>query len=372
MKFTVAYDVFTDAVTWVARTIPSRPAIPILAGLKISANEDGQVSLSSRDSDITSHINIFGDIKETGEILVNGKLLSEICRSLPKKEISFIVENKNLKISCGSAKFSIKSMEMADYLEFPVLSKKIGSVDGTLWQEAVSQVSVAASNDDTLPLLTAICMEIEENKISLLATDKYRLCLRELLWDATDKYTNKILVKASRVLDIAKSSGAAKVELFVDDLEKPALIGFSAGGKESVLQIIDGEYPEVKRLFPETSTGNILLNRSLFVDALRRSRLVAEKNPAVNLGFNEEEIVIEAGQGETAQASEVVEAQLTGDEISFRFNPIILQSTIESIREEKIRILYTQENKAVLIKAENEKGESNEDLRILVMPTRKF
>ena len=342
MKFQVEYDTFTEAVTWVARTIPNRPAIPVLAGMKITAKEEGVITLGSRDSDISSHIEIDGEVLDTGEILVNGKLLADICRNLPNKAITFSLEDNKLEIECGTTRFSMKIMTMDDYSELPEMPEIIGKVDGSIWEEAVSQVSIAASHDDTLPMLVSICIEISGNQISLLATDRYRLALRELAWEAKEENLEKrILVRSARLLEIAKSLGSSSVNIHLDSLENPSLLGFSAAGKQNTVQLTDGEYPQVRSLFPTEVEGSASVDREEMLNAIKRSRLVVEKNSAVRLSLQPEELVIEAGQGEVAQASEVIGAKLAGEEIKLAFNPVFLQDALSVIKEENMHLSYT-------------------------------
>lgn len=374
MKFQVARDVFTEAVSWVAKTIPNRPAMPVLAGLKINATREGTISLVARDSDITSHVDIEAAVDEPGEVLVNGRLLAEVCRNLPNKPIDFELAGTQVELECGSARFSLKTMSLEDYSEIPQLPPVIGVVDGNEWQESVSQVTVAASNDDTLPMLISVCLEIKGDEISLMATDRYRLALREIQWEPKDsQIEQRILVRASRLLDIAKSLGTAgPIEISLDDLEKPSLIGFSGGGKQNTVQLIDGEYPQVRTLFPESVDGYAVVNRQMMADAIKRSKVVVEKNSSVRLSFTEEQLVVEAGQGDTAQASEALSAQLFGDEISLAFNPTYLSDSLGSINAENVRLLYTQPSRPAVFSPENEKGEVDESFKILLMPVRTF
>lgn len=371
MKFEVEREVFAEAVTWVARTIPNRPAIPALAGLKITAGEDGQVTLASRDSDITSHLVMDAAVVESGEILVNGKLLAEISRSLPNKKILFSVNKKKVEIECGSAHFSLKTMPLDEYSETHEMPAAAGTVDGSVWQEAVSQVTVAASNDDTLPMLVSVCIEIEGKNIALMATDRYRLAVREIEWNPVGQNTKKrILVRASRLLDLAKSLGTTgEVEIHLD-AENPTLIGFAAGGKTSIIQLTDGEYPQVRTLFPAEVKGYATIERTPLLEAIKRSRLVVEKNTSVMLSLEEERITIEAGHGDRAQASEAIPATLNGEGISLAFNPTFLQEGINSINSRYVRLSYTTANKPAVLMPEGENGETDETFKILLMPIR--
>lgn len=371
MIITVEHAIFTEAVTWVARTIPNRPAVPVLAGMRIVAGEDGVVSLGSRDSDITSHIDIEATVDEPGEVLVNGKLLADICRSLPNKEITLQLDGGKLEISCGNSRFSMQIMAGEDYAELPEMPPVIGTVDGAEWQEAVTQVSIAASNDDTLPMLVSICVEISGDTISLMATDRYRLAIRDISWTPVKAdIETRFLVRASRLLDFAKALGTTgKVEISLQEEGPAALIGFSTGGMQNTIQLIDGEYPQVRSLFPTEVEGYAVMERQEILEAVKRSRLVAEKNSPVRLSFSAGEVLIEAGQRDSAQASEVLPAQLNGEDITMSFNPLFLQEGFGVMGEKDVRLSFTQATKPAVLVGEKE-GEVNNDFRLLLMPIR--
>ncbi|MFY9263045.1 MAG: DNA polymerase III subunit beta [Actinomycetaceae bacterium] len=373
MKIIVEHDIFTEAVTWVARTIPNRPAIPVLAGLKIKAAQNGTIALGSRDSDITSHIGIEADVLDAGEVLVNGKLLADICRALPVKPIELTLDGGKLEIECGNSRFTMKTMPTDEYTELPALPPVIGTVDGNEWLEAVSQATIAASNDDTLPMLVSVCIEIEGDQMSLMATDRYRLAIRDISWNPEDMTISKrILVRASRLLDIAKSLGSAgPIEVSLSDDGPAALIGFAAGGRQNTVQLIDGEYPQVRSLFPADTAGYMVMDRLDMLDAIKRSRLVVEKNAAVRLSFTEGEVTIEAGQGDNAQASEALPADVHSDDLKMAFNPVFLQEGFQAITGDKVRLAVTHPTKPAVMTADKD-GEADEEFRLLLMPIRTY
>ncbi|MFP7697012.1 DNA polymerase III subunit beta [Trueperella sp. LYQ143] len=374
MKLSVDHDVFADAVTWNARTIPNRPAIPVLAGMRFVAEEDGRISLGSRDSDVTSHITFDGDVQDPGDILVNGKLLAEIARALPNNKVNLTVDGGKLEIKAGSAQFSIKTMAREDYSELPQMPPVIGTVDGAEWERAVSQVSIAASHDATLPLLLSICIEIDGDTISLMATDRFRLTLRTITWEPKESdISARILVPAARLLDVAKSyASSGRLELSLDQEGGTAMLGISAAGRQNMIQLIDGEYPQVRALFPEEVNGNVVMNRTEFLDAIKRARLVVEKDAAVKCSLSESSVTVEAGHGDKAQASETMEAQLEGEDITIFFSPEYLQAGFAVIEEENVRISFTTASKPVIMVGQDNDGKVNDSFKLLLMPIRTF
>ena len=376
MKLHVDKDLFTDAVSWVARTIPNRPAVPVLAGMKIVASDDGKISLSSRDSDVTSHADIEDkvEVEETGEILVNGRLLADICRALPNEPIDFSTDGATVDIECGSARFTMKVMMMDDYAELHEMPPVVGTVDGAEWEKAVQQVSIAASSDDTLPMLVSVCIEIDGDQLTLMATDRYRLAVKQLQWKSeVANMKARILVRASRLLDIAKSLGSVgPVQIALNDSQAPTLIGFCAGGRQNTVQLIDGDYPQVLSLFPAEIEGYAVIDRYELAEAIKRARLVVEKNSAVRLSLSEGELELDAGQGDAARASEALQASLDGKDITMAFNPAFLQEGLAVIGDDFVRLSYTQESKPAVLTGEDKKGTLDESFKLLLMPIRTY
>ena len=375
MKLRVEHDVFADAVSWVARTIPSRPSLPVLAGMKIEADKDGVVALSSYDPDISSHAVIEAAVDEPGTTLVHGRLLSDFARALPNKPIDMELKGAKLEVVCGSSHISMQSMPLEDYPSPPPMPEVSGVVDGALWQETVAQVVTAASSDDTLPLLVSVCIEIEGKTMSLMATDRYRLAVRDLTWEPSNEdASHRILVRASRLSDIAKALGSVgKVELAIDNSGRTGMIGFSAAGRHNVARLIDGEYPQVRNLFPSEATGYAVIGRQEMLDAIKRARLVVEKNSAVRLSFSEGQVILEAGQGDNAQTSEALEATLHGEDMVMAFNPSFLQEGLGATSAPYVRLSFTSASKPAVLTAQPEiDGEDDQEFRLLLMPIRTY
>ncbi|MDO4887668.1 MAG: DNA polymerase III subunit beta [Actinomycetaceae bacterium] len=375
MKLRVEHEVFADAVSWVARSIPSRPSLPVLAGMKIEAFRDGTVALSSYDPDISSHVVIEAAVDEEGEILVHGRLLAEFARALPHKPIDLETSGSKLEVVCGSSHIVMQSMPLEDYPSAPAMPDVTGTVDGALWQETVGQVVSAASSDDTLPLLVSVCIEIEGSKISLMATDRYRLAVRDLEWEpASPGISARILVRASRLSDIAKSLGSVgKIEVGIDDSGRTGMIGFSAAGRQNIARLIDGDYPQVRNLFPAEAAGHAVIDRQEMLDAIKRARLVVEKNSAVRLSFSEGQVVLEAGHGDNAQTSEALQASLEGEDIVMAFNPSFLQEGLSSATSPYMRLSFTSPSKPAVLTPQAEiGGEDSQEFRLLLMPIRTY
>ncbi len=372
MKFSVDRDVLADAVAWTSRAVPSRPPTPVLAGVKIDAERSGSVSLASFDYEVSARAKVVADVVAEGTALVSGRLLKEIANALPSRPVEFSVEGTKVVVTCGASRFALATMPVDQYPALPDLPRQSGTVDGSAFQQAVTQVTSAASRDETLPILTGVRVEIEGSSIALLATDRYRLALRTLAWKPTSKDMSAIaLLRAKTLLDTARALGSGEVDVALSTEADVTLIGFSAGGLVSTSLLMDGEYPPVRRLFPDTSPTTAVVKTSELIDATRRVSLVAERNSSVRLAFAQGEVVLDAGQTEDAQASEGLEARLDGDDITVAFNPHYLLDGLTAMTTEYVRLGFTQETKPVeFVGIDKPGGALASEFRYLLVPIR--
>lgn len=373
MRFRVDRDVLADAVTWTARSLPTRPPVPVLAGVRLEADTTGTVQLSSFDYEVSARSQIPADVSEAGSVLVSGRLLAEISRSLPDKPVDVVLEGTKVVVTCGASRFTLLTMPVEDYPNLPVMPPTTGTVDGDELTHAVAQVSVAASRDDTLPLLTGVRVEIEGEKVTLLATDRYRLALRELTWKPSSPDISTVaLVRARTLSDAAKSLGSAgSVTVALSTGSGVDMIGFEAAGRQTTSLLVDGDYPAVRRLFPDETPIHAVVGTHALADAAKRVALVAERNTPIRLSFSEGQVVLDAGQGDDAQASEALEATLVGDDISVAFNPQFLLDGLGALSTTFVRLSFTHPNKPVEFTGqETLDGEDNPEYRYLLVPIR--
>ncbi|MHB1489563.1 DNA polymerase III subunit beta [mine drainage metagenome] len=373
MKFRVERDVLADAVTWTARTLPTRPPVPVLAGVRIEADTAGTLHLSSFDYEVSARSEIAAEVSEPGVVLVSGRLLAEISRSLPPKPVDVVLEGSKVTVTCGASRFTLLTMPVDEYPALPVMPSISGTVDGDELTQAVAQVTVAASRDDTLPLLTGVRMEIEGEKITLLATDRYRLALRELSWrPATPDMSAVALVRARTLSDVSKSLGGSQtVNIALATGTGVDLIGFEAAGRHTTSLLVDGDYPAVRRLFPDETPIHAVVSTHALAEAAKRVALVAERNTPIRLSFTQGQVILDAGQGDDAQASEALESVLVGEDISVAFNPQFLQDGLSALTTDFVRLSFTHPNKPVEFTGqETLDGEDASEYRYLLVPIR--
>ncbi|UYM07366.1 DNA polymerase III subunit beta [Solicola gregarius] len=377
MKFRIDRDTLADAVAWTARTLPNRPSVPVLAGLLIETDDDG-LSLSGFDYETSARVRLPAEVADEGTALVSGRLLADICKSLPDKPVDLAMDGAKVAVTCGSTRFSLQTMPVEDYPTLPQMPSASGKINADQFATAVTQAVAAAGRDDMLPLLTGVRMEIEGSKISLMATDRFRASLRELDWFPDDTGASAQALVPARVLgETAKSlAGGEDVTIAISaDGAGEGLIGFEGvagnGHRSTTTRLLEGEFPRVRQLFQAESTTIAYVSTATLTDAVKRVSLVAERNTPVRLSFSAGQLMLEAGSGEDAQASETIEATVDGDDISIGFNPQYLLDGLNVMGEPVVHMAFTQHTRPASIAGVAEVG-ADPDLafRYLIMPVR--
>jgi DNA polymerase III subunit beta len=370
VKFRVDRDVVADAVAWTARTLPTRPTVPVLAGLRIDAAE-GQVAFSAFDYEVSARVVVDAEVADEGTALVSGRLLADISRSLPNRPVDVTADAGKVVLTCGSARFTLLTLPVDEYPELPGMPAASGTVDAGLLASAVSQVAIAAGRDDMLPLLTGVRIEIEGERVTLAATDRYRLAVRELTWQPNHPDISTVaLVPARTLADTAKSL-TGEVTLALAGTGQDTLLGLAAGGRRTTTRLIDGEFPKYRSLFPSEAVTTSRVEAAALIDAVKRVALVAERNTPVRLSFADEQVVLEAGSGEDAQASESLAALIEGDDISIGFNPSYLLDGLGAIDAPYAHLAFTQSTRPAVIQGTGGlDSDIHDDYRYLLMPVR--
>lgn len=380
VKIQLERDVLADAVTWVARSLPNRPSVPILAGLRIEARGD-EVVLSSFDYETSAKISVPADVTKEGVTLVSGKLLASIAQTLPNKPVNLEADELRVELTCGGARFTLQTLPLAEYPQLPKLPEATGTIDSSLFAHAVSQVFVAAGRDELLPVFTGVRLEIEGDTLSLLATDRYRMALREITWNPASASAEGAALIPARVLsDAAKSmtSGDHVTLNLAGGEAGDGLVGFTGEGTSGVQEIttrlLDGEFPKVRHLMNIHPALTVRMNNSELAAAVKRISLVAERNTPLRMVIGEEGITLEAATGDQAQGVEVVEAVVTdhtGEGISMTaagFNPHYLSDALGALDSPYVNFSFTAPGKPCLVTPLSEiDGEPTTDYRHVIM-----
>jgi len=373
MKFRVERDALADAVAWTAKSLPTRPSVPVLAGVLMRVSE-GQLTVSGFDYEVSSQVTIGVQADSDGAALVSGRLLAEITKALPAKPAEIAAVGTHLELVCGSARFTLPTMPVEDYPTLPSMPEMAGTIDASTFAHAVAQVAIAAGRDDTIPMLTGVRLELDGTTLSLLATDRYRAAVREISWRPKDDGINlQALVPARTLAETAKTLGPLGGDVLVA-LSRggvgEGMIGFTGGSRRTTSRLLDPDFPKIRSLFPDQHNARATLSVAALTEVVKRVALVADRTTPVRLSFAEGEVVIEAGGSEDARASEAMEGEFTGEPLTVAFNPGYLLDGLSILDAPTVFISFTTAMKPAVISPAAEDGEPIPSYRYLIMPMR--
>lgn len=382
-KFRLTRDDFADAVAWAARSLPARPTNPVLAGVLITASDDG-LTIASYDYDVSGEVQVPAEIASPGTALVSGRLLSDITRALPAKPVEVGVDGNRVMLSCGNARFSLPAMPVEDYPALPELPAETGLIPADLFAEAVGQVAVAAGRDDTLPMLTGIRVEISDDKVVLAATDRFRLAVRELNWSTPSAVEAAVLVPARTLAEAAKAvSPGADVHLALGtgaEVGEEKLLGIRSAGKRSTTRLLDAEFPKFRQLLPAEHSALASVGVAELTEAIKRVALVADRGAQVRMRFADGLLQLSAGGADgVGVAEEDLAVDFAGEPLTIAFNPTYLTDGLASLHSDRVTFGFTTASKPAVLRpaGENDSAAGNgpfpavhSDYVYLLMPVR--
>lgn len=358
LGFRLARDEFADAVAWVAKGLPARPAQPVLAGIRLSSEDDG-LRISGFDYDSSAEVTVAAEVSSPGSALVSGKLLSDITKALPAKPVDLSTEGSRVHLACGAAKFSLPMMAVDDYPTLPALPDETGSVDGDLLLEAIQQVATAAGKDDTMPMLTGVRVEFSGDRLVFASTDRFRLAVREIGWKpAFDGLEQGILVPARTLLEAVRgASGAGEVHLALGgsgEVGRDGLLGVRGGSRRSTTRLLDVEFPKYRQLLPAEHTTMVTIGVEDLSSAIKRAALVSDRGSQVRMEFGPDGLHLTAGAEGLGRAEEDLEAVVAGAPLSIAFNPTYLLEGLAAVRSDRVSFGLTQSSRPAVLRPADE------------------
>ncbi len=375
MKFRIERDALAEAVAWSARSLPARPAAPVLAGLLLEVSDD-QLSISGFDYEVSTQARLDVTAGSAGRALVSGRLLADISKSLPAHPVEFTADGSRVTISCGSSRFTLPTMPDEDYPRLPELPTTAGTVSSSVFARAASQVAIAAGKDDTLPMLTGVRFEIDGDRLTLAATDRYRLAIRELNWNpAIPESANAQVLVPARTLNDAAKSLTSEAELTIslsNSGNGEGIIGFSGTGRRTTTRLLDAQFPPYRTLLPTEFSVTADVQVAALIESVKRVALVADRGNPVRLQFSDGGLTLTAGGDDEGRAEENLEADFDGDEITTAFNPTFLLEGLGAIEEPVARLFFTTPTKPAIIRPAGAPGAASgpSDYTYLIMPVR--
>jgi DNA polymerase-3 subunit beta len=297
--------------------------------------------LSVFDYDTSAQVEIAAKVEESGRVLVSGRLMAEIVSKLPNAAVDFSTDGSKVQVNCGAAKFSLLTMPIDEYPSLPEIPATTGSVSGEDFSAAISQIAVAASREDVTPVLTTVLLETTKDSISLVATDRYRVAVQDIAWKSNAGEASA-LIPAKTLQEIAKTfANQGEIAISINPSDEKDLIAFKANKRSVTSRLIKGNFPAVKTLFPEKIENFAVLNTQDLLDSTKRVSLVLERESPIKFTFTSAALNLEAAGGETAQASESIDVQLTGGEVVVSLKPQFLIDGLAGVKTEYVKIGFT-------------------------------
>jgi DNA polymerase-3 subunit beta len=372
MKIRIERDPLADAVAWAARILPQKSQLPVLSGLRLDADTSGALKLSGFDYEVSAEAELDVTVAEAGSVLVPGRLLADITRSLPGQPVDIATDGTRVQVTCGSARFTLPTLPLDEYPTLPDMPEVAGTLGSDAFAAAVTSVAVAAGRDDTLPVLTGIRIEIDGEDVTLAATDRYRLAVRTLRWQPVDPSLQATaLVPARTLAEAAKAltAGAEVTLALATGASGEGMFGLSGSTRRTTTRLLDGEFPKYRSLLPDTAAATASVDTTALTEAVRRVSLVASRTSPVRLSFSADGLVLEAGGLDEAEAAESLPASFEGEPLTIAFNPAYLLDGLGAIDSDEARLSFTAATKpAVLTGKASEDGAG--DYRYLLMPVR--
>jgi len=362
VKFRCERDTLVEALTTAGRAVSSRGGqLPVLSGLHLTLEGDTlKVTGSDLDLTITRELVVGGD--EDGTAVIPSKLITDVVRALEGGAVELECKDLDVSIRGGRSDFSIRTIA-AD--EFPDLAEPGGqavTLDAGSFVSALKQVVKAASSDDSRPILTGVLLASEDAGLRLVATDSYRLAVRDLPGASVLDAGQKVLVPSRALNEVARlvdSADALTLRLGDSDAT------FEIEGLRVTTRLIDGDFPNYQGLIPEKNPNSLVVNRDALFDAVKRVRLMAQESTPVRLHMTSDGLELLAVTQDVGEAHETLDATYDGAELTVAFNAQFLLDGVEVSTTEDVRLETVDAQKPAVLRS----GE-DQDFLYLLMPVR--
>ena len=373
MKFRCERDSLVEALTTAGRAVSTRAtSSAALNGVRIES-EGNRLLIAGTDLDLTVHVSTEAIGLTDGACVAPSRLLSDIVRSLEPGAVTIESEDDKIEIAAARSRFSLRTFPLDDFpsLPEPPAPKVFLPAEGLV--DALRQVVRAASNDDARPLLTGVLIATEGAGIRLVATDSYRLALRDIEGSDASLDTSQILVPARALTELQRlsslgtgskegESGPPMVGLSIGDHD----VTFTAGEVRVSTRLLDGSYPDYRQLIPPEYPNRLHVGKDSLLDALRRVRLLVRDNTTpVRLSMRAGGVDLTVVSQEVGDASETVDADFEGGELTIAFNPSYLIDGVEAVAGDEVLLETVDATKPATVRAAE-----RSDFRYLLMPVR--
>jgi DNA polymerase-3 subunit beta len=341
-------DVLAGAAGWVAAALPARPAVPAFGGMLLRV-DGGRLTLSGFDHEVSSGADLDLVDGSDGVTLVPGRLFARIVGALPRRPVSLTVDGSAVVLTCATARFTLPVLPVDDFPALPAAPPVVGTVDAAAFAAEVARVALAASRDETVPVLATVRIELDDD-LTLVAIDRYRLAVGRLAWRPVAGVGGaSVLLPARTVADLARGLGhAGDLSLAVDPAQ-PGSMMFSGGGRRRAARTVDGTFVPYRSINPTSFGTRVEVSTAALTAAVNRVALVAEVQTPVRLALSAAGAAVSAGGGAGAGATEHVPVTLTGADVSLAVNPRYLLDGLKAVTAETVTLSIADAHRPVVL-----------------------
>ncbi|MGX7395352.1 DNA polymerase III subunit beta [Carnobacterium mobile] len=380
MKFTIKRSSFLKSIADVQRAISSRTTIPILTGIKIVANEEG-LTLTGSDSDIsietfipvTDETNAL-TIEKTGSIVLQARFFSEIVKKLPEETMELeVLDHFQTLITSATASFTINGLDANNYPHLPVIdTNESFTLPVGLFKQVIGQTVIAISTHESRPILTGVNMVIENGQLLAVATDSHRLSQRIIPLEMTEEQASKkynVIIPGKSLIELARTlvDNSENLEMMVTENQ----VLFKTENMYFYSRLLEGYYPDTKRLIPDSSSSEVEFNATVLLGAIERASLLSHegKNNVVKITVNPELVKLSGNSPDVGNVQEEVDyLAVEGEPIELSFNPDYMKDALRTFGQTDIKIKFTSPVRPfILVPSEND-----QNFIQLITPVRTF
>jgi DNA polymerase-3 subunit beta len=366
VKISVERDVLLAQLQTVSRVASTRSAIQALSGVQLAAGRDG-CELRATDMDVGLRVPLEAEVAREGTVVLPARLIVDVVRSLPGTHVSLELRSaeQDVEVVAGNATFHIRTLRGDDFPPFPEPNPESSvELPADAFVSTALKVAGSASRDETRPVLTGILVSASERDLRMVATDSYRLSVKETTLTSPLSSGFEVNVPARALQELARLVTHAEDEALSVSVRQNQVL-FTLGRVILSSRLIDGQFPNYRQLLPDSFEHELRIAGGELTEVVRRVSLLAQKNAPLRLAFAPGELTVSAQTPDVGEASESLPVAFQGEALEIGFNPDFLRAGLEAIDEGDVLLKLISPLRPGLIEAGDESR-----FRYLIMPIR--
>ena len=362
MKFRCEREILAEALATAGRAATSRTGtLPVLSGVRLDV-ADGNLTVTGTDLELTIRLSVPVHSDQDGSAVVPARLVADIVKALPAGAVDVSVDDDEMSISSGRSQFSVRPLSLSDYPAQVETDAEAVTLASDQVAEALRQVVRAASTDDARAVLTGVLISSDDDGLKMVATDSYRLAVRDLPQSSMLPAGQKVLVPSRALAELQRILSNAD-DLTVRLGSREAV--FEVGATRLTTRLIEGEYPNVQNLIPASHPNQLTVGREALLESLRRVKILAQDSTPVRLSLGGDTLQLTAITQDVGNATEEIDAGYEGSEMTVAFNPDYLVAGIDALEGDELTLATVDPMKPAVLR-----GVGHDDYLYLLMPVR--